>query len=188
MSLLKELFSLSSSIMTNSNGSKVALEPVAEFVTTLVTVYGSSIEQRSIEIVNQSGDSSASEDETGKLLEGLVMSLVEASHSVLGAAWAGKHQGQGQEPFERKEQPEPEKTPASVEGLSGVFSVLTACIKECPTFLIHLKLPSGTSGHQDSLLVGRAVDSACAALTEMDVETVKSSLLFLDAAVRDVIV
>jgi hypothetical protein len=182
MSLLKELCSLCSSILTNSNGSKVALQPVAEFVTELVNVHGKSIEARAIEIVNQTQDASTSEDETGKLLEGLVMSLVEASQSVLGAAWAGKHQGQGQQPFESKPSPEPEKAPASMEGLSGIFSILTACVRECPTFLIHLNLPSG-AGHQDTLLVGRAVDSASAALTEVEVETVASSLVFLESAV-----
>lgn len=183
MSLLKELCSLCSSILTNSNGSKVALRPVAEFVTKLVNVHGKSVEARAIEIVNQTQDASTSEDdETGKLLEGLIMSLVEASQSVLGAAWAGKHQGQGQQPFESKPSPEPEKAPASMEGLSGIFSIHTACVRECPTFLIHLNLPSG-AGHHDTLLVGRAVDSASAALTEVEVETVASSLVFLESAV-----
>lgn len=186
MSLLKELCSLSSSILTNANGSNVALQPVAEFATKLVSVHGKAVEQRAIEIINQSGDTGNSdEDEAGKLLEGLVLSLVEASaQSVLGVAASGKHQGQGQQPFESKEQPEPEKkTPTSLEGLSGIFSVLTACIRECPTFLIHLKVPASKTSHHESLLVARAIDSASAALTEMDVETVASSLEFLASAV-----
>lgn len=182
--LLTELSSLSSSILTNSNGSKVALRPVAEFATELINVHGRAVEQQAVDIVNQSRDANASDDETGKLLEGLVMSLVEASRSRLGAVWIGKKQGQGEEPFESKTEPEPEKTPASIEGLSGIFSVLTACLRECPTFLIHLRLPSGGAGNQDTLLVGRAVDSASAALIETDVETVASALVFLDSTVR----
>jgi len=189
MSLIQELGTLSSSILTNANGSKVALRPVAEFLTELVNVHGSSVEHRALEILNQSPDATASEDEIGKLLEGLIMSLVEASRSVLGAAWTGKHQGQGQEPFESKTEPEPEKPPAaSIEGLSGIFTILTACGRECPTFLIHLRLPSGGAGAYDSLLVGQAVDSASAALTETDVETIASSLVFLESAVSLIVV
>ena len=185
MSLLKELCSLSSSILTNSNGSKVALWPVAEFLTELINAYGRVVEQHAIDIVFLSRDTNASDDETGKLLEGLVMSLVEASRSRLGLVWIGKQQGQGEEPCESKTapQPEPEKSPSSIEGLSGIFSVLTACVRECPTFLIHLRVSPGGAGHQDTLLVGRAVDSACAALIETDVETVASAIVFLDSAV-----
>ncbi len=160
MSLLKELCSLSESILTNSNGSKVALWPVAEFVTELINTYGRVVEQHAIDIVFSSRDANASDDETGKLLEGLVMSLVEASRS----------------------RPEPEKSP-SIEGLSVIFSVLTACVRECPTFLVHLRVSPGGTGHQDTLLIGRAVDAACAALIETDVETVASAIIFLDSAV-----
>jgi hypothetical protein len=160
------------------------LRPVAEFVTELVDVHGSLVEQRAIEIVNQSQDAAVSEDETGKLLEGLILSLIEASRSVLGAAWAGKYQGQGQQPFESKTQPEPlKKPPASIEGLAGIFSILSACVRECPVFLLFLHLPKGGAGLHDSLLVGQAVDSAAAALTESDVEIAASSLVFLESAV-----
>lgn len=184
MSLLKELCSLSESILTNSNGSKVALWPVAEFVTELINTYGRVVEQHAIDIVFSSRDANASDDETGKLLEGLVMSLVEASRSRLGLVWIGKHQGQGEEPCESQTapQPEPQKSP-SIEGLSVIFSVLTACVRECPTFLVHLHVSPGGTGHQDTLLIGRAVDAACAALIETDVETVASAIIFLDSAV-----
>jgi hypothetical protein len=185
MSLLKELCSLSESILTNSNGSKVALWPVAEFVTELINTYGRVVEQHAIDIVFSSRDANASDDETGKLLEGLVMSLVEASRSRLGLVWIGKHQGQGEEPCESQTapQPEPEKSP-SIEGLSVIFSVLTACVRECPTFLVHLRVSPGGTGHQDTLLIGRAVDAACAALIETDVETVASAIIFLDSAIK----
>lgn len=190
MSLLKEICSLSSSILTNSNGSKVALRPVAEFLAELTNVHGRLVEQQAVDIVNLAWDANASDDETGKLLEGLVISLVEASRSRLGAVWMGKQQGQGEEPYESRTapEPEPERVPASIEGLSGIFLVLTVCMRECPTFLIHLRLPSGGGVHQDTLLVGRAVDSASAALVETDVETVGSALNFLDSAVSLVVV
>jgi hypothetical protein len=157
---------------------------VAEFVTELINTYGRVVEQHAIDIVFSSRDANASDDETGKLLEGLVMSLVEASRSRLGLVWIGKHQGQGEEPCESQTapQPEPEKSP-SIEGLSVIFSVLTACVRECPTFLVHLRVSPGGTGHQDTLLIGRAVDAACAALIETDVETVASAIIFLDSAV-----
>lgn len=184
MSLLNELCSLSSSILTNADGSQVALRPATQFLNELVYVHGSSIEERAIEIVNHSHDEAANKDEAGKLLEGLIMSLIEASQSVLGAARGGEHQRRGQEPFESKIQPEPEeKASTSIGGLAGIFSILTVCVKECPVFLLHLRLRTDGPGHRKSLLVGRAVDSASAALTESDVETVTTSLVFLESAV-----
>jgi hypothetical protein len=155
-------------------------------VTEFVNIHGSCVEKSAIEIVDQTRDANAGEDECGRLLEGLLMSLIEASRSALGAAWAGKHQGQGQQPFESKAQPEPDDTPVSIEDLSGIFLILTACARECPVFLFHLHLPTGAAGHDEPNLVDRAVESAAAALTETDVETVGSAMSFLESAVRPV--
>lgn len=183
MFLLKKLCSLASSILANANGSRVSLRPVVEFVTAFVNVHGSSVEKSAIGIKEQSRDANYGEDECGRLLEGLVMSLIEASRSALGAAWAGKHQGQGQQPYESKTQPEPDVLSGSMEGLSGIFSILTACAKECPVFLVHLHLPTRDTEHEEPKLVGRAVESAAAALAETDVETVGSGMSFLESAV-----
>ena len=183
MLLLKELCSLASSILTNSNGSKVSLRPVVEFVTEFVNIHGSSVEKSATEIVDQSRDANDGEDECGRLLEGLVMSLIEASRSALGAAWARKHQGQGQQPYESKTQPEPDVLSGSIEGLSGIFSILTACARECPVFLVHLHLPTRDAQRDERKLVSRAVESAAAALAETDVETVGSGMSFLESAV-----
>ena len=58
------------------------------------------------------------------------MPLIDASRVALGADWAGKHQGQGQQPFESKAQPEPDNAQGSIEDLSGIFSILTACVRD----------------------------------------------------------
>jgi hypothetical protein len=157
-----------------------------EFVTEFVNIHGSSVEKSAIEIVDQTRDANASGDECGRLLEGLLMSLIEASRSALGVDWAGKHQGQGQQPFESKAQPEPDVTQRSVEDLSGIFSILTACARECPVFLIHLRLPTRAMGQDEAKLVGRVIESAAAALAETDVETVGTAMSFLESAVRPV--
>jgi hypothetical protein len=186
MSLLNELCSLASSILTNADGSKVSVRPIVEFVTEFVNMHGSSVEKCAIEIVDQTRDANAGEDEGGRLLEGLLMSLIEASRSALVPSWAGKHQGQGQQPFESKAQPEPDDTQSSIEDLSGVFSILNACARECPVFLMHLHLPTRAVGHDKAKLLGRAVESAAAALAETDVETVGTAMNFLESAVRPV--
>lgn len=187
MSLLNELCSLASSILTNSAGRTVSLQPVAEFVKDLVSVHGSMLEKRVVESIDQTGVAGVDEDEVGRLMEGLLMSLIEASRSALGTAWAGKHQGQGQQPFESKAPLElaVAPVPSSTDGLSGIFSILTACANECPLLLIHLNLPTNTSaGHSEPKLVGRAIESAVAVLAETDVEMVGSAMLFLESTVR----
>jgi hypothetical protein len=157
-----------------------------EFVTEFVNIHGRSVEKSAIEIVDQTRDANDDEGESGRLLEGLLMSLIEASRSALGADRAGKHQGQGQQPFESKAQPEPDDAQGSIEDLSGIFSILTACALKCPVFLIHLHLPTRAMGHDEATLVGRAVESAAAALAGTDVETVGTAMSFLESTVSPV--
>ena len=111
------------------------------------------------------------------------MSLIETSQSALGAAWAGKHQGQGQQLYESKTQPELDVLLGSIEGLSGISFLLTAYTRECPVFLVYLHLPMRDAQHDGCKLVSQAVESAATVLAETDIETVGSGMSFFESAV-----
>lgn len=183
--LLAELCTLASSILTNSDGSNASNHPVCECVKEMIVVRGEAIEKSAMEMLDQPSQSPQSTGihESGRRIEGLLLSLVDKAQSSLGAAWTSRgEQGNGQQPFESRNDPVQDETPPSTEGLSCILPILTTCAKKSPSFLMHL--PAGqTNGSNGDRLLGRAITSCLPVLVDGDFETSLCAIVFLKSIV-----
>jgi len=167
-------------MVSSGNEKRTSLLAVYQFLEHCFGMYGEKVEAVTRHILDgTSQNSDPHVKETGQLLETLLLNSIEVTKSTLGTAWIrDKEQGQGQPAYESKSEPVPEQRATSTEELSGIFSVLAACAKKCPAFLIHLPAADGVEPENDRLF-SRAVESAVSTLTETDFEASRSAILYL---------
>jgi hypothetical protein len=189
LELLKELFILASSMIQESDRRGASTLAVYEFIERVMDVHGTAIEHAAQAGVEneETFDQSDPSLEAGRLLEDLLLSSVLNIRDSLGSAWTrDKEQGQGQLPFESKNEPQSEIKPASTELLAAVLNALNVAVNACPTFLVHLPARPCGDSESDRLLY-RAVESSVAALMEPDFEAARTAILFLNSTVRQIL-
>lgn len=182
---VRELFSLSSSMIPDTNMSKAPLLAVYEFVERIINLHGSRIETAARLLVEDATAVSPSTfHEVGKQLEDTILSSVLSTKGSLGTAWTrDKEQGQGQPAFESKCKPATEEKPTDTDSLAAIFTVLSAAAEHCPTFLIHLPATEGGDRDNDKL-ISRAIESSVAVLVEPDFEVARTAILFLVSVIK----
>lgn len=186
VALVKELFALAKSMIPEDNANNAPLLAVSEFMERVVDMYGSAVEVAALQTLDVSTPTATPDvsQETGRLLEELLLASIQAAQNTLGTAWTlNKVQGQGQLSFESKTKPESEEKPTATDVLASIFTVLIACSKNCPTFLVYLPATPG-GDRDDDRLISRAVDSAVSALVEPDFDVARTAILFLKSTVR----
>jgi len=181
---VRELFSLSSSMIPDTNTSKAPLLAVYEFVERVIDLHGSKIEATARVLAgNATAVSSTTAHEVGKQLEDTILSSVLSTKGSLGTAWTrDKEQGQGQSAFESKCKPVAEEKPTDPDSLAAIFTMLTSAAENCPTFLVYLPATEGGDRDNDKL-ISRAIESSVAVLVEPDFELARTAILFLISVV-----
>lgn len=172
-------------MLPEHDSSKAPLLAVYEFLERVVDLYGNQIEAAARRAIDESAITPPnSAQETGRLLEELLLASIQSTNGSLGTAWKrDKEQGQGQQPFESKAKPESEEKPTSTDVLAAIFTVLIAASKQCPTFLVYLPATSGGDRDNDRLIT-RAVESSVASLVQADFDVARTAILFLKSTVR----
>ena len=187
--LMQELFTLATSTLPQNGSIKPSLLTVCEFVERVLDLHGGTIEATARLGMDDGGASSrknGTSKELGRLVEDLLLGVIQTSKASLGSAWTrDKEQMPRQQSFESKPKAHSEvnEQPSSTYVLAAIFAALTSAAKNCPTFLVGLPAtPQGDTEHDR--LITRAVESAVTVLVESDFEVARSSILFLKSMVR----
>jgi hypothetical protein len=186
VAMLRELCSLSSSLIKQHDGHSPALLVVYELLQEVFDVHGPAIDEATQKLLNSAYDAQSLTpvEEVGQIVETMMSSAIDNAKSSLGSAWnRPKEQGQGQTPFESKTKTEPELRTTAPEALTKIYSLMETCSRRSPIFLTHLPSSPGMDRDVD-LLLRCAVASAVSSLVDDDVEICRHAMLFLKSSVR----
>lgn len=195
---LRDLCSLAIGILNRGTGKRrngSILVPILNFAEEYVNIFGGVVEETTlcwvspsyIQLLSSSSGEgracSVRNDEVCLYLQSVIFAIVAGMEGQLVRAWTpSQRQGNGQPAFETKTMPaegidSPEA--ASTAGLGALFSFLTVCTEICPHFLMHM--PAKQGADDDDLLLLGFLGLAVTCIADLDTETSKRAMEFLDA-------
>lgn len=181
LSILVELSDMASTVLSKLPDSQDAtlLSPMLQFVEKVVETYGEEAEIKDPSL--KPVQTTSRQDQTREIVERTLFLSIKAVSSGLGNLWSEgqEQQHRGQNSIEGG----PEKTPGinkkkSHESLAALYKVLTVCVQKCPILLVQL----GGFG-DDEIFFHRAISVAIATLNEKELDTTRTSMMFLKSVV-----
>jgi hypothetical protein len=186
--LIKELFTLSKSMITTSDSSKAAFLASCDFLERVIGLHGPIMDELNGECAEEMASCDENSDSISDiiaLVKDLLLTIIESTKGTLGAAWTRDiEQMPRQQSYESKPESKnyDESKLTSHEILSSIFGVLTIAAIARPSLLTYLPATSACDLEHDRVLV-RAIESAVSVLHDPDFDTARSSILFLKATV-----
>ncbi len=162
--------------------------PIFSFLEKIVEIHGGDLDRCTRLSLNSENTGSAIEERAcrvGDSLESVLLTTVEAVHTLLGSIWTNaQRQGNGQPAYESKSLPvDHASLNVSNAALACTLSLLKGCMIHCPVFLLHLPAAKDQDRNED-LLFRRAVESAVASILDLDGGTSTTCMEFLETSIQ----
>ena len=164
----------------SKNDGSSSLLPSFVFIEEVIEIYGSSSNSHHVGS-DLSKLSMPISHELSQLIVTLLRVSSDAVSIVVGNVWThGKEQGGGQNSVEGNSTVAKKNEKKSVDALSGMFSILTKCIKCNPGLLVTITpfSPNAPS------LFAQSLEAAVVSINDRDIDATRQSILYLRAVVR----